>query len=204
MWRAFLSELNHEGILDWDEVFGDGSFFAAKKALQLERPSGEREQSAWYWSMARVFLSEAVPILPAAGPRRLRSRSGIRALGEIRVPKRGPGSPRTRRKRPITDKAYDSDPTRKRLKKRGISLQAPHRRNHPNVNRQDDRLWDHCRRRNIVERTCGWITNFQRIVVRYDNHVNMFVAFSQLACLMTTLKKCLELVAKPTFVAVTR
>ncbi len=31
MRRAFLSELDHEGILDWDEVFVDASFFPAKR-----------------------------------------------------------------------------------------------------------------------------------------------------------------------------
>jgi len=31
MWRAFPSELDYEGILDWDEVFVDASFFPAKK-----------------------------------------------------------------------------------------------------------------------------------------------------------------------------
>ena len=77
MWRAFLSELDHEGILEWDEVFVDASFFPAKKgARESARPSAERERSAWYWSMARVFLLEAIPTLP----RRLRSRSLIRRL----------------------------------------------------------------------------------------------------------------------------
>jgi hypothetical protein len=77
MWRAFLSELDHEGILEWDEVFVDGSFFPAKKgARESGKPSGAREQSAWYWSMARVFLSEAIPTVP----RRLRSLSLIKLL----------------------------------------------------------------------------------------------------------------------------
>jgi len=77
MWRAFLSVLDHDGILDWDEVFVDASFFPAKKgAQQSGRPSGARERSAWYWSMARVFLSEAISTLP----RRLRSRSLIERL----------------------------------------------------------------------------------------------------------------------------
>jgi len=84
MWRAFLSELDHEGILEWDEVFVDASFFPAKKgARQSGKPSGEREQSAWYWSMARVFLSEAIPTLP----RRLRSSSLIRRLESSESPK---------------------------------------------------------------------------------------------------------------------
>jgi len=84
MWRAFLSELDHEGILEWDEVFVDASFFPAKKgARESGKPSGEREQSAWYWSMARVFLSEAIPTLP----HRLRSSSLIRRLERSESPK---------------------------------------------------------------------------------------------------------------------
>ena len=83
MWRAFLSEMDRDGILNWDEVFVDASFFPAKKgARQSGRPSGERERSAWYWSMARVFLSEAIPTLP----RRLRSRSLIRRLEKSESP----------------------------------------------------------------------------------------------------------------------
>jgi transposase len=87
MWRAFLSELDHEGILEWDEVFVDGSFFPAKKgARESGRPSGERERSAWYWSMARVFLSEAIPTLP----RQLRSSSLIRRLERSESPNEDP------------------------------------------------------------------------------------------------------------------
>ena len=72
MWRAFLSELDEDGILDWEESFVDATFVPAKKgARRSERPREAREQSTWWWSMARVFLWEAIPRLP----RRLRSRS---------------------------------------------------------------------------------------------------------------------------------
>jgi transposase len=64
MWRAFLSELDANGVLDWEESFIDATFFPAKKGAQRSgRPRGEREQSAWWWSMARVFLWEAIPTL---------------------------------------------------------------------------------------------------------------------------------------------
>ena len=87
MWRAFLSELDQDGKLDWDEVFVDASFFPAKKgARRSEKPSGERERSAWYWSMARVFLSEVIPTLP----RQLRTRSLIRSLENFESPNEGP------------------------------------------------------------------------------------------------------------------
>jgi len=51
-------------VLDREESFIDASFFPAKKGVQRSgRPRGEREQSAWWWSMARVFLWEAIPTL---------------------------------------------------------------------------------------------------------------------------------------------
>ena len=59
IWRAFLSELDQCGRLDWQESFLDGSFAPAKKgATELAKPSVERAQSGWWWSTARVFLWE--------------------------------------------------------------------------------------------------------------------------------------------------
>lgn len=60
LWRAFLSELDGQGTLDWSECFMDGSFAPAKKgAPELAKPSAGRAQSGWWWSTARVFLWEA-------------------------------------------------------------------------------------------------------------------------------------------------
>jgi transposase len=59
IWRAFLSELDEKGQLDWAETFADGSFAPAKKgATASERPNAERVRSGWWWSTAKVFLSE--------------------------------------------------------------------------------------------------------------------------------------------------
>ena len=58
-WRAFFSELDQRGQLDWSEAFADGSFAPAKKgANALERPNAARERSGWWWSTAKVFLWE--------------------------------------------------------------------------------------------------------------------------------------------------
>lgn len=60
IWRAFLSELDQRGRLDWEESFLDGSFAPAKKgATESAKPSVERAQSGWWWSTARAFLWEA-------------------------------------------------------------------------------------------------------------------------------------------------
>jgi transposase len=112
-----------------------------------------------------------------------------KTIEQIKVPKKGPGRPRTRPKRVIGDKAYDSDPLRKGLKKWGINLLSPHRRNHRNANRQDDRLWDRYRRRYIVERTFSRFGNFRRLVVTYEHQLCMYQAFLQVACIMIVVKR---------------
>jgi len=58
-WRAFLSELDEKGQLDWSESFVDGSFAPAKKGANVSaRPRGAKARSGWWWSTAKVFLLE--------------------------------------------------------------------------------------------------------------------------------------------------
>src|SRR5512144_3256173 len=72
-WRR-LAQLDHQGQLDWSEAFMDGTFAPAKKGgLASERHAKARGQSAWYWSTARVFLSECT--FQLRPPRNTRSRS---------------------------------------------------------------------------------------------------------------------------------
>ena len=60
IWRAFLSELDEAGQLDWHEVFADGTFAPAKKGVpRSARPNVERVRSLWWWQTARVCLSES-------------------------------------------------------------------------------------------------------------------------------------------------
>src|SRR4028119_561988 len=59
LWRAFLSQLDEQGMIRWNNCFVDGMFVPAKKgAKQSAKPSTAREQSSWYWPMARVLRSE--------------------------------------------------------------------------------------------------------------------------------------------------
>jgi transposase len=69
IWRTFLSQLDAEGLLDWEEAFIDASFAPAKKgAPESGKPGGGRVRSGWWWSTARVFLWEAP--LPRHRPRK--------------------------------------------------------------------------------------------------------------------------------------
>ena len=66
IWRKFLGELDEKGQLDWAETFADGSFAPAKKGAPASgRPNVERVRSGWWWSTAKVFLSETTWTRPA-------------------------------------------------------------------------------------------------------------------------------------------
>lgn len=110
-------------------------------------------------------------------------------LATIAVPRAGPGRPRQKPERLIADKAYDSDPLRQRLARRGIELIVPHRRNRKKPRTQDGRKLRRYRRRWKVERTFSWFGNFRRLVVRWERHLTMYRAFFHLACLLITLNR---------------
>ena len=75
LWRAFLSELDQQGLIGWEECFMDGTFAPAKKGALVSAKHGKvRGQSLWYWLSARVYLSEFASMLPRWP--RSRSRSG--------------------------------------------------------------------------------------------------------------------------------
>jgi transposase len=64
-WRRLLGTLDQRGLLRWEECFLDATFFPAKKgASQSVKRSAARARNAWYWPMARVFLSEFAWRLP--------------------------------------------------------------------------------------------------------------------------------------------
>jgi transposase len=106
----------------------------------------------------------------------------IESLINHRVHRRKP-------KRLIYDKAADSDPLRTRLKRRGIDLICPHRRNRSKPALQDGRKLRRYRKRWKVERANAWLQNFRRLVTRYEYHSHLFHGFVQLACLVVLLRQ---------------
>jgi transposase len=114
-------------------------------------------------------------------------------LATIRVGRRHhPGRPRQKPVRVIADKAYDSDPLRKRLRQRGIELICPHKRNRVRPATQDGRALRRYQRRWIVERTNAWLGNFRRLVVRYDRSLTIYRAFFHIACFMIVLRRVVQ------------
>ena len=114
-------------------------------------------------------------------------------LASIRVGRRHhAGRPRQKPVRVIADKAYDSDPLRKRLQRRGIELICPHKKNRVRPATQDGRALRRYRHRWIVERTIGWLGNFRRLVVRYDRSLQIYRAFFHIACFMIVLRRVVQ------------
>ena len=91
----------------------------------------------------------------------------------------------------IGDKAYDSDPLDEQLAQRGIELIAPHKRNRKKHKTQDGRKLRRYKRRWKIERFFAWIQNYRRIVVRYEYHLDNFLGFIHLACILILLKSYL-------------
>lgn len=90
----------------------------------------------------------------------------------------------------IADKAYDSDCLDAELiESHGIELIAPHRKNRrADRKTQDGRPLRRYVRRWKVERLFAWLTNYRRIVVRWEYHIENYHAFVQLACALILLK----------------
>ena len=109
-------------------------------------------------------------------------------LAQVRVPRLGRGRPRTRLRRVIADRGYDSDPLRRRLRQRGTELIVPYRSNSVLRQFEDGRKLRPYRRRWKIERTFAWLQNFRRLLVRHDRILAVYQGFFHLACLIITLR----------------
>jgi transposase len=88
----------------------------------------------------------------------------------------------------IGDRAYDSDPLDGALGERGIEMIAPHRRNRKKRKTQDGRKLRRYKRRWKIERLFAWLSNFRRLVVRYERRVDNYLGFVKLGCIVILLR----------------
>jgi transposase len=137
-----------------------------------------------------VVDGQGIPIgstLASASPAEVKLAE--QTLDAVSVPRNGRGRPKKRPERLIADKAYDSDPLRKRLKELKIDLISPHRSNRKKAKTQDGRKLRRYRKRWKVERTFAWLSNFRRLAVRYERLITVYSGFFHLACLMIVLRR---------------
>ena len=88
----------------------------------------------------------------------------------------------------VGDRAYDSDPLDTLLQTEGIDMIAPHRANRKKPKTQDGRKLRRYRRRWKIERFFAWLSNFRRLVVRYEKRAENFLGFVHLGCIVILLR----------------
>jgi transposase len=110
-------------------------------------------------------------------------------LKTVKVPRPGRGRPKSRPKRLIADKAYDSDKLRARVGGKGIRLLVPYRRNRKRARKQSPEVAARYRHRWKIERTFAWLGNFRRLVVRYERLITVYLGFFHLACIIIALRQ---------------
>jgi transposase len=118
------------------------------------------------------------------------------ALTEIRIPRRGPGRPRTRPNRLLGDKGYSSAANRRTLARRGIAVTIPERADQlANRKRRgsaggrpyafDPKIY---KRRNIVERCFNRFKQWRGTATRYDKKAVNYRARIVVASVILWLK----------------
>ena len=90
----------------------------------------------------------------------------------------------------IGDRTYDSDSLDSRLSARGIEMIAPHRRNRRKRPTQDGRPLRRYKRRWKIDRLFAWLQNYRRILVRHERHLENYLGFVQLGCIVILLRHC--------------
>ena len=118
-------------------------------------------------------------------------------LAGIRVPRSGPGRPRTRPQRVIADKAYSSKANRRLLRRRGIGHTIPEpadqRAHRARRGRRGGRPCgfdaDGYRQRNVVERDWNKLKQWRGIATRYDKTATNYRGGILLAVLLTWTPK---------------
>ena len=89
----------------------------------------------------------------------------------------------------VGDKAYDSDDHDEELKKQGIQLIAPHKRNRTKPPTQDEESLKHYGTRWVVERLFSWMKHARRLLTRFDKRISVFQAFLDLFSAITAYRR---------------
>jgi len=127
----------------------------------------------------------------------LRARLYSASPAEIRLAEETCATTRGRRPwqnppRVIAGKGYDSNAVRERLRRRGITLFAPHRSSQYWTPPQDGRVLRHYHRRWIVELSIAWLGNFPQLVVHHGRLITIHQALVHATCPLIVWQRVME------------
>src|SRR3954447_18904077 len=178
--EVLLAELNGAGKIDWSRAAIDASFAWGLGGGEQTGPSPvDRRKKG---SKHHVITdAQGVPLAAATTAANARDVRPMMALTDATPPVRGkPGRPRRRPDSLDGDRGFDSDPHRRRLRRRGIRPQIARRRT-PHGSGLGKYRW-------YVERTLSWLHNFGRLRVRKDRTPAIHQAFLSLGCVVICVK----------------
>lgn len=189
IWRAALAALDLGGQLDWSMACLDGSFVPAKRGGEKVGLAKKGKGTKWML----VIDGNGLPLgfhLDSAS--RAEVRLAQQTLDTIKVA-RPHGRPKQRPKQLVADRGYDSGGFRHLLRRRGIrTCILPKRRptnwkakrGRPVVAREDA-----YRQRYKVERSFAWLSNFRRLLIRWEYLFNVYRSWFTVAVLLLCLRR---------------
>src|SRR5690606_41363369 len=94
----------------------------------------------------------------------------------------------------VAGQAYDSRSLRMGLRRPGINppIATIARNSRKPRRRRPIRVGEGYRRRWIIERCFGWMTNYRRLVVRYDRYLHIYRAFCLIAFIIWCVNRILK------------
>jgi transposase len=184
VWRRLhallLAELHGADKIDWSRAAVDSSFVRARGGGEETGPSpvDRRKKGSKHHA---VVDGNGIPLaatLSAANANDVTRLEGVvDAIPEVRGKR---GRPRRRPDELYGDRSYDSDPHRRRMRRRGIRPRFARRKTAHGSGLGKVR-W-------VAERFFSWLHRFGRLRVRTDQSALMQDAFLKLACVLTCLR----------------
>lgn len=179
--ELLLAELNGADQIDWSRAIVDSALLRAMCGGPKTgpNPTDRRKPGSKHHVLTDACGTPLVVILTAANVHDVKELLPL--VDHIPCVRGKPGHPRHRPDRLQGDAAYDSEPHRKALRRRGITPIIP-KRNREHGSGLGVFHW-------VVERTLSWLHQFRRLRIRWERRDDIHEAFVSLAEALICLNK---------------
>jgi transposase len=178
--EVLMAELQGAGLIDWSRALIDSAASKAPEGGEMTgpNPTDRRKKGSKHHV---ITAAAGVPLAATlTGANRHDSTQMIPLVDAIPPIRGRRGRPRRRPERLQGDRAYDSEPGREELRRRGIAPELA-RRNTPHGSGLGTTRW-------FVERTLSWLHQFGRLRIRWDRQPEIQQAWMSLACALICLR----------------